>query len=191
MNPILKFNNWYQDELKKSSEIIPSACCLSTMGDDGYPNARFVSLKDVLNNRFIITGPLQSRKGQELKTIPKAALTFWWTATRRQVRIQGDCEIIDNTLADRYFAERHIDSQIISRISKQGLPISDYNDLRAHFENEKVSTKDESIARPEGWSGVSIIPKRIEFMNFKDNRFHERELYTYTEGVWTHQLLQP
>lgn len=191
MNPFIKFNDWHQEELQHSSEEIPSACCLSTIGDDGYPNARFVSLKQVLNNRFVITGPLHSRKGQEIKNIPKASLTFWWSATSRQVRVQGDCEFIDNVLADRYFAERSKDSQIISTISKQGWTTNHYDNLRAQFEQEKKASASATIERPEGWSGVYIIPKRIEFMNFKASRFHERELYTFIEGVWTRQLLQP
>lgn len=90
MNPFSKFEEWYKEELFKTSVSIPSACCLSTTGLDGYPNARFVSLKSLIDESFVFTGSSDSRKGLELETIPKAALTFWWTETERQVRIQGD-----------------------------------------------------------------------------------------------------
>ena len=68
MNPIKKFKQWYNEEMTKSLARIPSACCLSTIGKDGYPNARFVSLKEIIDDKFVITGPLQSRKGKELNT---------------------------------------------------------------------------------------------------------------------------
>ena len=191
MNPIDKFKNWYQQETQRSVARIPSACCLSTIGEDNYPNARFVSLKAIKDEKFVVTGPLTSRKGTEISTIPKASLTFWWTETERQVRIQGDCTIIEDELADMYFAGRSIESKIVSTISEQGEYVDDYKDFQHKFENEKVKLKETQIQRPDNWSGIYVIPNRIEFMEFKPDRFHFRELYTYDNGVWIHQLLQP
>ena len=103
MDPFLTFEEWYQEELNQTQVNIPSACCLSTNGLDGYPNARFVSLKEITNGAFVVTGPLNSRKGLEISQSSKVSLTFWWTLTERQVRIQGDAETIDaakSALAD-------------------------------------------------------------------------------------------
>src|SRR5690606_31919825 len=110
MTPIAYFNKWFQEELNLTKVRIPYACCLSTMGTDGYPNARFVSLKEVTESSFVVTGPIISRKGIEINTNNKVALTFWWTETERQVRIQGDATTISGKLADKYFAERSRDS---------------------------------------------------------------------------------
>ncbi|WP_299211085.1 pyridoxamine 5'-phosphate oxidase family protein [uncultured Aquimarina sp.] len=77
MNPFQLFNTWYSEELEKSTASIPSACCLSSNGLDGYPNTRFVSLKEVKDHAFIITGPLKSRKGLEMEKSSKVSLTFW------------------------------------------------------------------------------------------------------------------
>ncbi len=62
-SPIEIFKLWYQNEQELTKIRIPSACCLSTNGIDGFPNSRFVSLKDILDDKFIITGNLTSRKG--------------------------------------------------------------------------------------------------------------------------------
>lgn len=118
MDPIIKFQNWYEQELDTNDALIPSACCLSTTGTDGYPNARFVSLKEVDGRQFIVTGPLDSRKCQEVTYKPRAALTFWWPATGKQVRVQGNVKLIDSEDADRYFSERTRESQIVSWVSK-------------------------------------------------------------------------
>ena len=49
MNPFQQFSDWYNDELNHSSAGFPSACCLSTTGLDDYPDARFVSLKEMVD----------------------------------------------------------------------------------------------------------------------------------------------
>jgi len=191
LNPIKKFKQWYNEEQEKTSVRIPSAFCLSTIGKDGYPNARFVSLKEIIDDKFVITGPLQSRKGKELNAIPKAALTFWWPETERQVRIQGDCLPIETELANLYFKDRNKASQIVSKISEQGEEISNLDTLIKQFETECYLNDSKPIIRPKDWSGFYIIPKRIEFMQFQESRFHIRELYTLKSNTWTRVLLQP
>lgn len=191
MNPIKKFKQWYDEEQEKSSVRIPSACCLSTQGEDGYPNARFVSLKEVIDDKFVITGPLQSRKGKELNAIPKASLTFWWPETERQIRIQGDCLPIETELADQYFENRNKASQIVSKISKQGEEISNLDALAKQFDTERNLDDSKPVIRPKDWSGFYIIPYRIELMEFRESRFHIRELYTLESNTWTKVFLQP
>lgn len=191
MNPIDKFNEWYANEVKQSSVKIPSACCLTSIGLDGYPNSRFVSLKEVLGNKFIITGPIQSRKGKELLKNPKAALTFWWPYTKRQIRIQGDALQIEDNLADQYFRIRNKDSQIVSQISKQGKDIDNIDLLIELFKSKKNELKSMKVERPYDWSGFYIFPKRIEFMQFSKSRFHLRELYIIEGNDWQKVYLQP
>lgn len=191
MNPIEQFKNWYEEETKKSTVRIPSACCLTSIGMDGYPNSRFVSLKEILQNKFVITGPLNSKKGIELLSNQKASLTFWWAETERQIRIQGDAIQIENELADKYFKNRNKESQIVSQISKQGVETENLNELVQLFEKQKTDYEHIEINRPNDWSGFYIIPKRIEFMEFKKNRFHFRELFTFEKGKWNKTTLQP
>ena len=63
INPIEIFRKWFDKELNLTKVSIPAACCLSTIGIDNYPNARFVALKGIVNDNFIVTGTLTSRKG--------------------------------------------------------------------------------------------------------------------------------
>ena len=191
MNPIEKFQNWYKEETEKSTVRIPSACCLTSIGIDGYPNSRFVSLKEVLDDKFVITGPLNSKKGIELLNNPKASLAFWWIETERQVRIQGNSIQIENELADKHFKRRNKESQIVSQICEQGTEIENLKELITQFENKKMEYDNIEIKRPSHWSGFYIIPKRIEFMEFKKNRFHSRELYSDENDAWKKKLLQP
>jgi len=191
MTPIELFIKWFDEEQNLTTAIVPSACCLSTIGTDGFPNARFVSLKKVIDDSFIVTGPLTSRKGIEIGQSNKVALTFWWTETERQVRIQGNATNIAEQLADKFFAERGRDSQIVSIVSEQGQEIENIETLIKKYENIEVGFANKPLTRPKEWSGFSIEPIRIEFLEFKPTRFHDRRLYELTNGQWTTKQIQP
>ncbi|MTI29250.1 pyridoxine/pyridoxamine 5'-phosphate oxidase, partial [Xanthovirga aplysinae] len=177
MNPISLFEKWFSKEKELSNLKLPDACCLSTNGLDGYPNSRFVSLKEITNESFVITGSLNSRKGIEIKNNSKAALSFWWTFTERQIRIQGDVSKISKSDAEIYFKQRSRDSKIVSAAFEQGQEIQDIPDMQKHFEEKKVELENIEIVRPNNWGGFYIKPIRIEFMEFRKSRLHERKLF--------------
>jgi pyridoxamine 5'-phosphate oxidase len=191
MTPIKIFSQWFDAELKLTKLSIPTACCLSTIGTDNYPNARFVSLKGIVENNFIVTGTVTSRKGIEINRVNKVALTFWWTETERQVRVQGNATAINDKLADKYFSERNRDSQIVSIVSHQGQQLNDMEALNQRYHDIETAFSNQPLTRPENWGGFSIEPVRIEFLEFKSTRFHDRKLYQLVQGQWTQTELQP
>lgn len=189
--PIKIFKTWLEEELKLTKVSIPTACCLSTIGSDNYPNARFVSLKGIVANNFIVTGTLTSRKGLEINNSNKVSLTFWWTETERQVRIQGNATIINDQLADKYFSERNRSSQIVSIVSNQGQTLNDTEALNEKYEEVEKNFSNKILERPKNWGGYSIEPIRIEFLEFKPSRFHERKLFQLINEQWIITELQP
>lgn len=191
IKPIEVFIKWFDEELNLSKVRVPTACCFATNGTDNYPNARFVSLKGVIEGNFIITGTLTSRKGIELRNSSKVALTFWWTETERQVRIQGNATMISNELADKYFGERNRDSQIVSIVSSQGQTLKEIKELNEKYKEIEVTFANQTLTRPENWGGYAIEPIRIEFLEFKPTRFHDRKLYQLINGQWSITDLQP
>ena len=191
MNPFPVFERWYKEEQSLTKARIPAACCLSTTGLDGFPNARFVSLKEVTGDAFVVTGPYASRKGQEISKSAKVALAFWWPETERQVRIQGTAAIIEAHLAHKYFAERTRDAQLVSLVSKQGNELTDPESLHHLFRLAEIRYTDQAIPMPEDWGGYAIKPLRIEFMEFRLTRFHDRKLYEQANGTWTLKQIQP
>ncbi|MDF0708262.1 pyridoxine/pyridoxamine 5'-phosphate oxidase [Flagellimonas okinawensis] len=188
-SPIKIFKEWYKEELDLTQVRIPTAVCLSTHGTDEFPNARFVSLKEIINDAFIITGPLNSLKGIEIAKDNHVALTFWWTETERQIRVQGIARKIPERLADKYFHERDIYSKIVSSICEQGKETKDAKLLEQEIQ-QRVSRK-EMVDRPEDWGGFSIDPVRIEFLEFKASRFHDRKLFELENGKWKGKQIQP
>ncbi|WP_108244328.1 pyridoxine/pyridoxamine 5'-phosphate oxidase [Muricauda brasiliensis] len=188
-SPIEIFEQWFKEELRLTEVRIPTAVCLSTHGTDEFPNARIVSLKEIINDAFIITGPLNSLKGIEIARDNHVALTFWWTETERQIRVQGIARKIPETLADKYFHERDLNSKIVSSICEQGKETKDAKLLEQEIQ-QRVSRKEMAV-RPEDWGGYSIDPVRIEFLEFKASRFHDRKLFELENGKWRGKQIQP
>jgi pyridoxamine 5'-phosphate oxidase len=191
MTPIELFKVWYSEEQKIGHTGVLSPCCLSTIGTDGFPNARFVSLKEIQNDCFIVTGTMSSRKGTEIEKNNKVALTFWWDATRKHIRVQGTATRINDDDADRFFYRRDRDSQIVSVVSRQGAELHDLEKLEMKYHEFERSYQDTLIQRPVDFGGYAISPVRIELMEFKETRFHIRTVYELNNGTWNHKYLQP
>lgn len=189
INPFHQFKEWFRQQLEATNAKLPGACCLSTIDLDNFPNARFVSLKEVTETGFIITGSVTSQKGVEIQNNHKVALTFWWSDTERQIRIQGEASRISDQLAGRYFSERNRDSQIVSVVSEQGADLTDLEQLQRKY--DLLDNESQTIERPRNWGGYLIVPKRIEFLEFKQTRFHDRALFQIINGEWTLKKLQP
>ncbi|HWV71875.1 MAG TPA: pyridoxal 5'-phosphate synthase [Pseudosphingobacterium sp.] len=188
-NPFELFEAWYKEYRQLTHSTLPASCCLSTNGLDNYPNARFVALKHFDKQGFIVTGSIASRKGVEIERSQQIALTFWWEETGRQIRVQGDVEPIDDAEADRFFAERNRDSQIVSCVSKQGALFVNSESMIEAYEALNLTTA--PIQRPADWSGYRIKPLRIEFLQFSKTRFHDRTLYERCASGWKITKLQP
>ena len=45
--------------------------------------------------------------------------------------------------------------------------------------------------RPDNWGGYRVIPERIEFWQGRENRLHDRLLYTHGGGAWKIERLAP
>jgi pyridoxamine 5'-phosphate oxidase len=190
-NPLTIFNQWFEEELQRSTAVVPAACCLSTVGADLFPNARFVALKGLIDGQFVVTGPVHARKGTEISQNNRVALTFWWSATQRQVRVQGTATLLDAAVADQLFAARNRDSQIVSTVSAQGQELLDPETLHRQYQETDASYAGQALPRPAHWSGYAITPLRIELLAFQTTRFHERTLYQWIGGQWVASRLQP
>lgn len=191
-NIIAQFQSYLNEEIDTRRQRLPYACCLSTIGLDGFPNARFVSLKEIRNDQFVISGTLSSRKGEELKHNNKVALTFWWPETQRQVRIQGIAQNIEGGLVDTYFHQRNLESQIVSIVSNQGEYVTNLQELVEKYDQYAWDLGTAKNApRPHNWGAIEIDPIRIEFLTFSETRFHDRILFQKEPGTWRESRLQP
>ncbi len=170
---------------------LPNGVALATVDSDGRPSVRVVLLKDVDQRGFVFYTHLDSRKSRELQSNPKASLCFWWPALEEQVRVEGVVELVDNAEADAYWQSRPRGSQLGAWASAQSEPLSSQQVLVDEYARLEKKYQDRSIPRPPFWSGFRVTPDRIEFWRGREDRLHERELFTRTDGRWEKTLLYP
>ena len=192
VDPIDRFLKLYED----AAQAYPTeynAMTLATVGADGRPSCRVVLLKGVDESGFVFYTNLQSRKGQELARTPWAALSFWWPRLEQQGRVEGLAIRVSDEEADAYFATRPRGSQIGAWASQQSevLPSRELLDLHAAELERQFEGRE--VPRPPHWSGVRVIPDRIEFWRNRANRLHDRELYRREReaGPWIVERLYP
>jgi pyridoxamine 5'-phosphate oxidase len=190
-DPYLVFTHWFHEHSTNSKATHPGACVLSTIGLDGFPNARYLSLKLIEVPFLIFGGSLDSRKALEIDSDHNVALTFWWEETKRQVRVQGVASKTSDEHSDFLFNIRNKEAQIVSSISEQGADLQSWENLNDKFNTSLSKVNDKIIPRPENWSGFKVEPIRFEFMEFEENRLHRRTLFSKVNEDWIVKLLQP
>jgi len=191
-DPIELFRVW-MEEAKKTEPNDPNALALATSDKDNTPSVRMVLLKDFSKDGFTFYTNLNSQKGNEIKSNPKAAMCFHWKSLLRQIRITGQIKKVSDKVADEYYNTRGYESRIGAWASKQSTILKNRDELLKSIEAFKQKYNDQSkVPRPDHWSGWNLIPSSIEFWLDGDSRIHERLKYDREEtGSWIKSLLNP
>jgi pyridoxamine 5'-phosphate oxidase len=150
-----------------------------------------VLLKHYDERGFVFYTNLESRKGLELTENPFAALLFHWKSLKRQIRIEGRCELIGDDEADAYFASRDRGSQIGAWASDQSRTMQGRFELEKKIATFTAKFGIGAVPRPLHWSGYRLLPDNLEFWDDEKFRLHERIVYTKTENLWVTDRLFP
>lgn len=189
-DPFAQFAAWFA-EAGASEPNDPNAFALATATADGRPAVRIVLLKAWDERGFVFYTNLDSRKGGELAANPRVHMDFHWKSLRRQVRIDGLAALVDDAEADAYFATRPRDSQLGAWASAQSRPLADRATFDVGFADVAARFAGQDVPRPPRWSGWRIVPAAIEFWQDRDNRLHERQVFTRAGDGWTQGMLYP
>ncbi|WP_282096479.1 pyridoxamine 5'-phosphate oxidase [Epibacterium ulvae] len=162
----------------------PNAIALSTVDEDGMPNARMVLLKEIENNAFVFYTNYDSTKAHEIEHCGKVAFVMHWKTLRRQIRVRGTVTREDGNQADAYYNSRSLKSRLGAWASKQSKPLESRGALVAKVA-KITATKGLSPERPPFWGGYRIVPTEIEFWADGDYRLHDR--FQWRRETATHE----
>jgi len=188
-NPFVLFKKWY--DLACETEINdPNAMTLSTVLNN-QPSSRVVLLKSHDENGFVFYTNSNSKKGKSIRENNNIAINFHWKTQNRQIRIEGQADMVSAKVADSYFNSRPRGSQIGAWSSNQSDELATRNELIDNIKVFEKKYKDQDIPRPPHWNGYLVKPQLIEFWQEMPFRAHDRVVYTYADDSWKMNKLYP
>jgi pyridoxamine 5'-phosphate oxidase len=188
-DPITQLRAW----LKEAGAVVgrPHVMTLATATVDGKPSARVVLLRGLDERGLTFFTNRTSRKGDELRANPRAAVVMHWWELGRQVRVEGAVEEIAQEESAAYWATRPRGSQIAAWASPQSLPLADRAALEARVAKAEGRFAGQDLPLPPFWGGYRLLPESIELWTHRDDRLHDRLRYTREDGGWRSERLAP
>jgi pyridoxamine 5'-phosphate oxidase len=170
--------------------LAPHAATLATSDASG-PSARVLILKDVGPEGWAIATPADSRPGQAMVASGNAALSFFWPALGRQVRVEGEVRRSDDGEAAMDFLARPASARATALVGRPSAVLPD-DDAYATARAEALARVDDDPALvPEHWALWRIAPGTVEFWQAAHDRAHIRLRYRRADGSWARERLWP
>jgi pyridoxamine 5'-phosphate oxidase len=188
--PFALFQRWYR-EAERAGVPQPNAMTLATAGGRGAPSARMVLFKGIEAGSFVFFTNYESRKGRDLAENRRAALVFFWSAKRHQVRVSGTVRRLSRSASLDYFHTRPRGAQLSALASHQSRVVASRSvleDAVADLERRHPL----EVPLPADWGGFALRPAWIEFWEGRADRLHDRLRYVRLRGgVWRTERLAP
>jgi pyridoxamine 5'-phosphate oxidase len=188
-DPFTQFAAWMNDALK-ADVLDPNAMTVATVDSDNKPSARVVLLKAFDATGFVFFTNYESKKGRDLDANANASFNFFWPQLHRQIAICGSVEKTSREESEKYFKSRPIDSQLAAWASAQSSEIASREFLEERF-NEFRKKFDTQVPLPPFWGGFRLTPDKFEFWQGRQNRLHDRIVYTLDGDAWQMSRLSP
>ncbi|HEY8816283.1 MAG TPA: pyridoxamine 5'-phosphate oxidase [Candidatus Dormibacteraeota bacterium] len=188
--PMALFRRWLR-QAERAGALQPDAMTLATAGPGCTPSARMVLFKGLEDGAFVFYSNYKSRKGSDLTANRKAALVFYWSVTRHQVRVSGTVRRVSRAASLDYFHSRPRGAQLSALASRQSRVVAS----RAVLEKavgDLVERYPSVVPIPADWGGYALRPAWIEFWENRTDRLHDRLRYIRLPGgVWRRERLAP
>ncbi|GAB3398161.1 pyridoxal 5'-phosphate synthase [Humibacter soli] len=168
----------------------PHAATLSTVDEDGKPDARVLIVKDITDDgAFEIATSVSSPKVLQLRANPRCALSFYWTPLARAIRIRGTAVRAGAAAAVADFTARHPDARAMVLAGEQGRVIDDVSEHERVLSDAKNMIAGDPESGASEWSVWRIEPESIEFWQGDPSRDHLRLRYDLGPTGWEHHRI--
>ncbi|MBA1203348.1 pyridoxamine 5'-phosphate oxidase [Pseudomonas capeferrum] len=190
--PFALFRQWFGDAVKtEQAPVEANAMTLATVDGEGRPHCRVLLLKGLDEKGFTFFSNYESAKGRQLQVNPFSAMTFFWPALERQVRIEGRVEKVTAKESDDYYQVRPLGSRLGAWASPQSQVIANREALEDMVRATEARFSATQPHCPEHWGGYRLLPERIEFWQGRSSRLHDRLNYRLVADAWQRERLAP
>lgn len=169
----------------------PHAMTLSTVDADGDPDARVLLLKDVDERGWSFASSRASRKGRQLAAAPAAALSVYWPALGRQVRLRGRVLQAGSADSAQDYLARSASARAESLLARQSQVLTAPADVGSALAGAAARITAEPGLVAPGWTLYRLAAGEVEFWQAAASRRHTRLRYRRTDGHWEREQLWP
>jgi len=184
------FLAWLEDAIATGVPA-PHAAVVATAGADGRVTARNVLLTDVDDAGWHFSTHRSSPKAADLRARPRAAMTFFWPALGRQVRLTGP--VTDLGPEDpQHFRARSDGSRAGTLVGHQSEPLPSLERYSDAFSVALERVRAEPDLVDERWTDLALAADAVEFFQAaRPGNVRLRYRTDGTPGRWTTELLWP
>ncbi|MFJ5551778.1 pyridoxal 5'-phosphate synthase [Streptomyces sp. NPDC093225] len=189
-DPVRLFLSWLSDAVADGLRD-PHAMTLSTVDEDGDPDARTLVLKGVDASGWQFAGHAFSPKGHQLAVHPRGALTFYWPEHGRQVRLRGPVAPGTAGASAADFLGRSATARAESLLARQSQYLADAAERDQALEKSLTLVEREPSLVDSAWTLYTLAPTEVEFWQAARSRVHTRLRYERTGADWQRFQLWP
>ncbi|MEX2488959.1 MAG: pyridoxamine 5'-phosphate oxidase family protein [Pseudomonadales bacterium] len=183
-------------DARKLDDPNADICHLALADRNGKASVRTLVLRSINDNRFGVFINKTSPKWAILSNDCDYELLVWYPSMQRQYRISGSVEFLDDDIVKTNWHRRPLGSKYLDYVYGQLGPQSSFIESRATLleavKQIKETWRGKDMEPPDTVAGVELVAECIEVLDLnREERIHDRQLYTLVKGTWTSRVLVP
>ena len=195
MNPLTNIMN-DRAEARKQGDSNADTCFLALADKDGQASVRTLVLREITDRHVVLFLNRTSPKWQLFQQGANYELLLWYTSMQRQYRIQGTMQPLDREIVKQTWQRRPQGSKSLDYLYQEMAPQSSEIESREQLANEiqrlKQSYKVDDMQAPADVGGIELIANRVEMLDLnREDRIHDRRVFSLQDGLWTVKYLVP
>lgn len=188
--PHTLFLEWFQTALDHGVKE-PHTMTLSTVDEEGLPDARVLILKDIDEHGWYFGSSAKSPKGKQIERNSGIALTFYWPVMGRQVRVRGKAIPMNEEQSATDFLNRSQAARAVALTEKQSSVLQGPSDFERAFKEQLNRVQQNPEIVSPTWTLYRVMAQEVEFWQGNEDRKHSRLIYTRDGNHWVKNLLWP
>ncbi len=169
----------------------PHSMTLSTVDADGHPDARVLILKNIDHHGWHFAITRTSPKGRQISNASNVALTFYWPALGRQVRVRGVAHDMGSQVQTDDFLARPPGSRAGALLGRQSDVLASEVELEEGLARQMARLQENPQFVSPHWAVYAVRPHTVEFWQGHEQRRHTRLRYRRNGSAWTTERLWP
>tara|TARA_B110000196_G_scaffold312312_1_gene317421 strand:+ start:288 stop:875 length:588 start_codon:yes stop_codon:yes gene_type:complete len=195
MDPVERIQS---DRAQARSLDDPNAdlCFLALADSSGRASVRTLVLRDITELFITLFINRTSPKWHIIDRGGDAELLIWYPSVQRQYRIRGTLTEIDAKTIATSWQRRPVGSKYLDHVYEEMGAQSSFIDSRESLTSKlgdlKSSTSSDDLSVPPSATGVSLNYSSIDMLDLnKEDRIHDRQLFTLTGNSWISKVMIP